>query len=60
MPVADFDLAGDGGGDESGAALLQEVDGTLGFGGVGVESNERPLDIGNNFLLFPGRQHWDR
>jgi hypothetical protein len=30
---ADVDLAGDGGGDEGGAAFLEEVDGALGFGG---------------------------
>ncbi len=32
-----IDLAGDGGGDQSGSALLQEVDGALGFGGESVE-----------------------
>ena len=29
--VADIDLAGDGGGDQSGAAFVEEVDGTLGL-----------------------------
>src|SRR5262249_55270706 len=35
--IANVDLAGDGGGDQCGAAFLQEIDGALGFGGEGVE-----------------------
>jgi hypothetical protein len=34
--AADIDLAGDCGGDQGGAAFLEEVDGALGFGGEGV------------------------
>jgi hypothetical protein len=34
--VANIDLAGDGGGDQGGAAFLQEVDGVLGFGCEGI------------------------
>jgi hypothetical protein len=34
---AHVDLASDGGGDQSGSALLQEVDGSLGFSGEGVK-----------------------
>mgnify|MGYP007123224232 CR=1 FL=1 len=30
-------MPGDGGGNQRGAALLQQVDGVLGFGGEGVE-----------------------
>ena len=37
LPVTDVDLTGDGGGDEGGAAFLQQVNGALGFGGEGVE-----------------------
>ena len=35
--AAHVDLAGDGGGDQGGAAFLEQVDGALGFGGEGVE-----------------------
>ena len=35
--MAHVDLAGDGGGDQGGAAFLEQGDGVLGFGGEGVE-----------------------
>ena len=35
--AANVDLSGDGGGDQGGAAFLQEVDGALGFGDERVE-----------------------
>ena len=34
---AHVDLAGDGSGDQGGAAFLQQVDGSLGFGGEGID-----------------------
>ena len=46
--IAHVDLAGDGGGDQRGAAFLQQVDGALGFGGEGVELGELGIEVGND------------
>ncbi len=47
--AANVDLAGDGGGDQGGAAFLEEVDGALGFGDEGVELGES-LDPGSSTI----------
>ena len=48
---AHVDLAGDGGGDQGGAAFLEQVDGTLGFGGEGVELRQSRDQEGCNGRL---------
>ena len=53
------DLAGDGGGDQSGATFLQQVDGSLGFGGEGIKlrSSSRSSAIDDCRLLIQ-RRNW--
>ena len=51
MP-AHIDLAGDGGGNQGGATLLQDVDGALGFGGEIVETYTLIGNEKQNFDLF--------
>lgn len=42
--AAYVNLAGDGGGDQRGAAFLQQVDGVVSFGGEGVEFGHFSLE----------------
>ncbi|RFC32767.1 MAG: hypothetical protein DID91_2727703544 [Candidatus Nitrotoga sp. MKT] len=42
--AAHVNLAGDGGGDQRGAAFLQQVDGVVSFGGEGVEFGHFSLE----------------
>ncbi len=46
------DLASNGGGDEGGAALLQELDGPLRLGDQGVELGGLPVEVGGDGFLF--------
>ena len=55
--VAHVDLAGDGGGEQRGPAFLQQVDGTLGFGGQGVEFSESLDDVRYDEGLFLQRRN---
>ena len=49
---ADVDLAGDGGGDQGGAAFVRQVDGALGFGGEGVELGKFAIEEDDYRGLF--------
>ena len=55
---SNVDLAGDGGGDQSGAAFLQQLDPALGFGGEGVELCCFGLHKRANRLLLKDWGHW--
>lgn len=50
--AADVDLAGDGGGDEGGAAFLEEGDGAGGFPDEAVEAGGGGVDMGDDRLLL--------
>jgi hypothetical protein len=53
---ADVDLAGDGGGDQGGAAFEEEGDGAVGLGGEARHSIQIPKQIGDDrFLLIKWR-----
>ena len=54
--LAHINLPGDGGGDQRGAALLQEVDGALRFGGEGVKFEEFGFEELRNGDLFVERR----
>ena len=55
--MAHVDLAGDGGGDQRGAAFLEQVDGALGFSGEVVKLLQADFDeIAYLSLLF---QRWE-
>jgi len=54
-----IDLAGDGGGDQSGAAFFQQLDPALGFGGESVEVRRHLLDAIHNLRLFILGWQWN-
>jgi hypothetical protein len=57
--LAHVNPAGDGGGDEGGAAFLQQVDGALGFGGESVELYGFRVQIPGYLNLFFSRGNRD-
>ena len=57
--LSDVDLASDCGGDQSGAAFLQQLDPALGFGGEGVELRGFEVEEGDYSSLFKNRRNWN-
>lgn len=53
----DVDLAGDGGGDQGGTALLQEVDGSSGVDGESIQPTGVDVDTLDDGSLF--RKWWE-
>jgi hypothetical protein len=57
--LAHINLPGDGGGDQRGAAFVQQVDGALRFGGEGVEFGEFGFEKLNNLQLLLDWRKWE-
>jgi hypothetical protein len=54
--LAHIDLASDGCGDEGGATFLEEVDGSLGFSGEGIEFDGLGVKKLDNLMKLSRRE----